>query len=100
MLCLALKIYGDILPFITNEILGRDDIPSRSLQTDALGELINVVCGNYLPDLCNSCGVFNIAPPQVLEQETTFLVDAHDSDKHVELGLADGRAVLEVELVT
>lgn len=95
---LSLKIYGDILPFITTEILGEDDAPPRSIQQDALGELINVVCGNLLPNMCDSSEVFKIEPPQFLEQDVFYVKSTNESENYVELGLASGKAILEVEL--
>ena len=96
---LALKIYGDILPLITNEILGEDEAPPRSLQQDALGELINVVCGNYLPEMCESDQVFKIEPPQVLEEDVVYVKNSNKTENHVELGLASGKAIFEVEFL-
>ena len=95
---LSLKIYGEILPFITTEILGEDGPPPRSIQQDALGELINVVCGNFLPNMCDCREVFKIEPPQVLEHDVYYVQNPDESENHVELGLANGKAIIEVDL--
>ena len=56
-------------------MLGLEDEDSEiSLddQADALKEAINVICGNFLPAIGGKDVVFDIHPPEILPDTTTF----------------------------
>jgi CheY-specific phosphatase CheX len=68
-----LTVSAEALPALTNNMLGTEDAldgsPSATpdQQTDALKELLNVVCGNLLPRLAGTQAVFDVHAPQILD---------------------------------
>ena len=86
-------VYGNVLPLIAANMLGVDETPSESQQDDALGEIINVICGNMLPNISSPEAVFDVGIPQFLEVTDS---PSQKSDLFVtaELGIDRGRAGL------
>ncbi len=66
---LILSVSTASLPELVRSMLGLDDDDAvdAGLQHDALGELLNVVCGNLLPEIADSKAVFDLAAPELLE---------------------------------
>lgn len=63
---LFLEAPADMLPELAANMLGMDDMsetPCVEHQHDAMKELINVVCGNLLPEIGGAEAVFNVAAP-------------------------------------
>lgn len=85
---LLVKVCGGLLPTITANMLGEENIPSENQQYDALGEIANVICGNMLPGIAGSHEVFQVSPPQMAE--FTDLPPVAE----VQVGLGQGRADL------
>lgn len=85
---LLLKVYGGLLPTIAANMLGEEEVPSRSQQVDALGEIANVICGHMLPGIAGSKDIFHVSPPQLVES-----IDMHPLAE-VQVGLGQGRADL------
>jgi CheY-specific phosphatase CheX len=59
---------------LTCNMLGLDDsenIPAET-QDDAFKELVNVVCGNILPEIAGTTAVFNVETPKVIDTATTM----------------------------
>ena len=85
---LLVRICGGLLPIITANMLGEEDIPSKNLQYDALGEIANVICGNMLPGIAGSKDVFHVSAP--------IMAESIDSPPvaEVQVGLGLGRADL------
>ena len=51
----------------------RGELTLRAPQTDALRELLNVICGNLLPEIAGSEAVFDVLAPRLAEAgETTI----------------------------
>jgi hypothetical protein len=59
----VLVVEQAMLPGLAANMLGVDDAPSAAEQTDALGELTNVLCGNLLPMIAGSQHVFLLDGP-------------------------------------
>jgi chemotaxis protein CheY-P-specific phosphatase CheC len=85
---LLLKVYGGLLPIIAANMLGEEEVPSKSQQYDALGEIANVICGHMLPGIAGSKDIFHVSPPQMAE--STDLPPLAE----VQVGLGLGRADL------
>jgi chemotaxis protein CheY-P-specific phosphatase CheC len=65
---LMLRLPKESLAEIAANMLGADEQspPTTAQQSDALGEVLNVVAGNLLPLLAGREAVFNVSPPRVL----------------------------------
>lgn len=85
---LLLRVCGGLLPIITANMLGEEDVSSKSLQYDALGEIANVICGNMLPGIAGSEKVFHVRAPKIAEGIDLPPV------AEVQVGLGEGRADL------
>ncbi len=69
---LALRVSQKLLAPLATNMLGleMDDAPpSASQQIDALKELLNVICGNLLPEIAGKQAVCNLQTPQVKSLE-------------------------------
>jgi chemotaxis protein CheX len=65
---------------LTENMLGLDDGEaeiSPDDQADALKETINVICGNLLPAIAGKDAVFDIQPPEILEDASSFEKTPH-----------------------
>ena len=49
-------------------MLGQEEPPPEPTQKDALGEIVNVICGNLLPSIAGPEPVFDISAPEILEK--------------------------------
>jgi len=86
---LLVRICGGLLPIITANMMGEEEVPSRSLQYDALTEITNVICGNMLPGIAGSTGIFHVSVPK-MDESFNLLPPVVE----VQLGLGQGRADL------
>jgi len=86
---LLVRICGGLLPIIAANMMGEEKVPSKSLQYDALTEITNVICGNMLPGIAGSIGLFHVSVPKVDES-----LDLLSPVAEVQLGLGQGRADL------
>ncbi len=59
---LAVEISNVLLPAMTCNMLGLDacEPPDPAIQRDALAELLNVICGNLLPEIAGERAVFDV----------------------------------------
>ncbi len=91
---LLISVYGDLLPTLAANMLGEDEATERQ-QSDALGEIANVICGNLLPALAGFKAVFKLGSPVSYvgkwEDEGTSW-HACDEAARAQIGLEDGRA--------
>jgi hypothetical protein len=85
---LLLRVCGGLLPVIAANMLGQEDIPSKTLQYDALGEIANVICGNMLPGIAGSKHSFHVSAPEIADDIDLPPV------AEVQVGLGIGRADL------
>jgi CheY-specific phosphatase CheX len=63
---LLMAVSAEVLPELAANMLGIEEETSREEQQDALKELINVICGNLLPELAGRKKLFNVNAPQIL----------------------------------
>jgi hypothetical protein len=63
--CLELRLTGDLVPELAANMMGTDEVPDEATCRDAVGELVNVICGNLLPELAGYDAVFDLTPPLV-----------------------------------
>jgi len=90
---LVLRLYGDLLPILAANMLGKDEPPAPKLQNDALGEIANVICGNMLPEIAGFKAVFQLGAPKVVSRaETSSFKTLHSPAAAVCLGIEQGRA--------
>jgi len=85
---LLVKVCGGLLPILAANMLGEEDVPPKSLQYDALGEIANVICGNMLPCIAGSKDFFHVGAPKMVESIDLPPV------AQVQVGLGLGRADL------
>jgi CheY-specific phosphatase CheX len=64
---MLLMLRGRVLSELTSNMLGEDGPPTLLQQQDALREVANVICGNFLPQIGGVDAVFDIGPPKILE---------------------------------
>lgn len=95
---LEIAVYGGMLPTIAANMLGEEEIPSQSQQRDALGEIVNVVCGNMLPGIAGPAEVFHVGVPQVNGNAASLAGNKEAPVAEVQLGLDRGRADLRLFL--
>jgi CheY-specific phosphatase CheX len=60
-------------------MLGDDNLVSHELGVDALGEVANVICGNVLPEIAGSAGVFRLDSPATCDARANVQADARCS---------------------
>jgi chemotaxis protein CheY-P-specific phosphatase CheC len=70
----ALFIAGpkEMLPELAANMLGFEEgaePPSAAVQNDALQELLNVICGNLLPEIAGAEAVFKVHAPKLHEED-------------------------------
>jgi len=75
---LFIAVPTTMLPELARNMLGLDQDPPRDKQLDAFKELLNVVCGNLLPELAGPQAIFDVSPPQLCP-ETTLPPTHHDT---------------------
>jgi len=85
---LLVKVYGGLLPILAANMLGEEEVTSRTQQYDALGEIANVICGHMLPGIAGSKDIFHVSPPRMAES-----IDLPPMAE-VQVGLGLGRADL------
>jgi len=60
---MELRVARPLLPVLAQNMLGAfDDVPEDQ-QSDALGEIANVICGNVLPALGGATAVYDLGKP-------------------------------------
>lgn len=66
---LHLRVSRDIGPELAGNMLGVEaEETTPEQRTDAVKELINVICGNLLPAIAGKRAVFNVDPPALLPE--------------------------------
>ncbi len=93
---LLVTLSRELLPVMTGNMLGEDDIPSLQQQNDALGELANVVCGNTLPLIAGAKEIFHLSAPEILENGQSPMAEDGAMASRVYLSFMDGQAELRL----
>ena len=85
---LTITFSDELMLELAGNMLGTTDVSDISLeqQDDALKELLNVICGNLLPQIVGHEAVFRVCSPRILS-------DAGEASGHEEIG--DARLFLE-----
>ena len=88
---LIMEVSHDVLDELVSNMLGIDDPNELSLaeRQDALGETINVVCGNILPMVAGDQMVFDLEAPQSISDSSVEAIKQKYPVSH--------RAVLSIE---
>ncbi len=92
----ALSVPTDMLPEIGANMLGLDfgEVPPVEQQRDALGELLNVICGNLLPDLADADAIFHVQAARILDDAEDAAPDTASAVATAGLNLEGGRVEL------
>ena len=75
---IRLSVGPDMPALVAANMLGLEDgcVPTSEQEHDALGELVNVICGNLLPAITSPLEVFNVHEPRVQAGECPGRYDA------------------------
>ncbi|MDQ7006664.1 MAG: chemotaxis protein CheX [Acidobacteriota bacterium] len=74
---MTLRLSRDLLGDLAANFMGTDTPPAEDVQHDALGEVVNIICGNVLPALTEEEGVFDITHPEPLETTADLAGDGN-----------------------
>lgn len=93
---LVLSIDRRMLPAMAANMLGLPDADSTPVgtQVDALGELLNVICGSLLPQITGPQELFRVRAPQVIEDGNAETDGDTPPEAQVRLRLESGSADL------
>lgn len=91
---LQVTLCGQMLPTVAANMLGEDNPPVVAQQYDALGEIANVICGNWLPSITAPQAVFQLDTPQLRDPTATTRTQPEERVVDVQLGLDQGRVDL------
>ncbi len=69
---LVMKMSKHIIPELTRNMLGLDDQEDVSAEEndDMLKEMLNIICGNLLPEIGGNQALFNIDTPEIIDAAT------------------------------
>ncbi len=67
---MTLRLSRSLLPELAANIMGEDETPSEEDQIDALGEMINIICGVVLPGIKEGEDVYRIDSPHTPPTDT------------------------------
>lgn len=82
------RLSGSVLSELTENMLGEQAVGSALLESDALGELANVICGGIVPLLADSDAVFDLDRPRItMGTETPLPERAGPPAANVSLGV-------------
>ena len=95
---LFLAVYGNLLPTLVANMLGEDGAFSNSQLCDALGEIANVICGNFIPLMAGRTSVFRISSPRVVKTEEWMCCMGDPSIAQVRVLMEKGYADLMLTL--
>lgn len=97
---LTVAVPTDITAEIAANILGfeAEDITDKAMLDDALGEMLNVVCGHVIMDLVGKDANFKLHSPEVLPVDDAALNEMLSSDDFVGFELDDSPALLGLRL--
>ena len=84
---LILKVSQDIIATLTKNMIGEKEVTGEQ-QRDAMGEIANVICGNFLPEVFGRVQVFEISAP-VVKQTANNQISAPAIHLAVESGRID-----------
>ncbi len=93
---LSVAVPSEIIAEIAANILGleAEDITDRDMLDDALGEMLNVVCGHVIMALVGTEANFKLHSPEVLIVDETLLVEMLANPAFVGFDLDDSPVLL------
>ncbi len=95
---LLMAVSGDVLPELAANMLGIEEETGPEEQQDALKELINVICGNLLPELAGRKQLFNVNAPGILGAEEISAIASSPPTAAAKLALEEGQCDLMLYL--
>ena len=98
---LVMNISRLILPELTRNMLGSDDDEDVSAEQndDMLKELLNIICGNLLPEIGGNKAIFNIGTPEIIGPGTLdFDGDGFKLKIDTILSIDDGQCQLSLRI--
>lgn len=98
---LVMKLSTKILPELAANMLGVEEQEEISLddQFGSLTETLNIICGNFLPELAGKNEVFNIDPPMIVSLDEVLEIQSQQTaTAKVRLALEDGVCELDLFL--
>lgn len=92
---LTLRVHSTLLPTLIQNTLGEpDENDSLNVKSrDALCEVLNMICGNFLTAWQGEEAVFDLNPPEIVSPEFS---DARPPDIRVPFTIEGTRAVVEI----
>ena len=96
---LVMRLSNRVLPELTANMLGLDNHDDITLedQLGSLTETLNIICGNFLPELAGKKEVFDIGQPMVItENDVSDFHNGNMTISHVILGLEEGLCRLDL----
>ena len=94
---LEVRTSAGVVPAITENMLGAEGAADARMQSDALGELGNVLCGNIVSSMTNGMGVFHLHPPRQMEVRH-LSEEIEPNEECVDIGVDEGRVQVRLFL--
>jgi hypothetical protein len=91
---LAVHLFGDLLPTLSANMVGEDQVTDPALQADTMKEIANVICGNLLPMIAGPAAVFDLEPPAFLDAPLQAPSPGLQAQASTLIGMEAGRAEL------
>lgn len=91
---LEVEVFGPVLGELAANMMGRDTPPSPELVMEALGEVANVICGNFLPTMSGTRAVFDLSAPETATHPMLRRPFDEGTVAHGVLGIGGGRVEL------
>ncbi len=97
---LSVAVPTAITAEIAANILGleAEDLSDKAMLDDALGEMVNVVCGHIIMDLIGKDANFKLHSPEVLSVDETLMVEMLSSPDFKGFELDDSPTLLGLKL--
>ena len=87
---LFVTLHGALLPILAANMLGLAEPLTDAVQADALGEIVNVICGNLLPGIAGPEPIFDISAPQILDVNTLPAMPDQIPSATANIGMDEG----------
>lgn len=91
---MIIAVYGNIVSSMTATLCGEGETASDSHKMDTLGEMANVVCGNFLPYLAGPKAIYHIKSPKTLSFSDLESQKREEPITKVQIPLEQGRLEL------
>lgn len=91
--CLLVSVSSEILPILSSNMLGEQGSSAQTLETDALCEITNIICGNVLPAIYGFKPVFHLDAPELIEDaDLSRVTAAYKEVSQTRIGFDAGQA--------